>query len=467
MLEKPSSYSPLGFITKYPLFMIAVHWLCLGAMDFPYWQYIGLFVAGVTFISRDRVEVTAILNILFFLVSGGLLSATLPGVDSQVVYHFFSPYMVLGTAVFIAGIYFALYHAMLRFKPLRRPLTIGLALIILFGYLTVQFRPNLGLFYFFVACFIAMIRVFWSTCYQLSEVDFLSTRPFFHHLGTLAFPWQFGWASPNIVRGYSDLKNVNPVSKEEFNRAQVSGTKLIVYALVMQIFAKYFAEFFFTRINSGGEIISSPFSMWLGLDFSTASYLNLSLSPGLSWLFIFLTSIHFVLALASSTNAAVSIARMCGFMVFRHVYKPLQATSFNNFLGRMYYYYIAILLRFFFYPLWQHLRPIHNRRLRIFLTNFLTIALGGFLTTTLRYAPFRVWDGFTGLLDDVTFRWPYIITLSVVSATSSLLPDWPGGGRFKGIWYFSIYTLCFALQLRYFDSTIGESWAAFKHLFGL
>lgn len=449
------------------MLLIFIHWLCLAAVDFPYWPYLGFFIAGVTFIPRDRVFVTSAMNILFFLVTGGLFSATLPAVDSQVVYQQFPVWMVLLTSLLIAGIYWALYHLMLRYKLFRRPVLIGLGLIVLFGYLTMISRPNLILYLFFVACFIGMIRVFWSTCYQLSEVDFLSSRPFFHHLGTLAFPWQFGWASPNIVRGYSDLKNAVPASGVEFSRAQISGLKLMIYALAMGLFANEFSKFFFTRLTVGGEIIPSPFSMWLGRDFSTSTYLNRELPVGLSWIFIFLTSIHFALVLASSTNAAVSIARMCGFMVFRHVYKPLQATSFNNFLGRMYYYYIAILLRFFFYPLWQNLRPVRNRRLRIFLTNFLTICLGGFLTTALRYSPFSVHQAFESLPDEVIFRWPYIVTLSVISATSSLLPEWNGGGRFKGVWYFSIYTLCFSLQLRFYDTTTADSWNAFKHLFGL
>lgn len=453
--------------SNYPLLLIVIHWFCLAAMNFPYWPYLGFFIAGITFIPQDRVWMTSALNILFFLVTGGLLSATLPGVDSQVVYQQFPLWVVLSASALIAGIYFALYRLMLRFKFFRHPLLFGLGLILLFGYLTVLCRPNLTLYFFFVACFTGMVRVFWSTCYQLSEVDFLSSRPFFHHLGTLAFPWQFGWASPNIVRGYSDLKNAAPASQEEFRLAQLSGLKLMISALIVGLTADAFAEFFFTRVTAGGELNPSTFSMWLGRDFSTSAYLNRELPIGLSWVFIFLTSIHFALALASSTNAAVSIARMCGFMVFRHVYRPLQATSFNNFLGRMYYYYIAILLRFIFYPLWQHLRPIRNRRVRIFLTNFLTIALGGFLTTALRYGPFTVYQGFDTLPGEVIFRWPYIVTLSVISATSSFLPDCPFGRPFRGLWYFSIYTLCFALQLRFYDTTTADAWNAFKHLFSL
>lgn len=448
--------------------LVLLHWLCLAAVDFPYWKFAGLFVLGATFLPFDRIRTVSALNIVFFLITGGILSITSPAVDSEVQF-IEAPYLALVSTVLVALIYFALFQLQLRYKFLRQPLLACILCVLLLGSVTLSetVRQNQMVFQFFIAAFAAMIRVFWSACYQLSEIDSLKARPFWEHLGTLAFPWQFGWASPNIVRGFSDLKNEAPRSPEEFRKSQISGMKLMLWALVLQVLADQMSAFVFSRTDTGGEMIVSPLSQWLGVDLSTTGYLEMGIPRYAAWIFVTCTSIHFALSLAATTHAAVSMVRMCGFMVFRHVYRPLHATSFNNFLGRMYYYYIAILLRFFFYPLWRLLRPVRNKNVRIFLTHFLTIFGGGYLTTALRYAPFTVYSRFTELSSIMWGRWPYFLALSTISASSALLPEIAFLGRLRGAWYFLIYTLCFSLQIHYYDTTFQDSLRAFFNLFGL
>lgn len=440
-------------------------------MDFPYWEWCGLFILGVTLIPYDRVRTVSILNIIFFACTGGLLSITSPAVNSEVQFSHSSWFDALTTMLLIGALYFTLFQLMIRHKFLRRPVLVGLLLIAALGAVLATQTESLAkipvLYRLSAALFIAMIRVFWSACYQLSEIDMLRSRPFWEHAGTLAFPWQFGWASPNIVRGYSDLRNEAPQSAIELRESQISGAKLMVCALLMHFAAEQLSEFVFSRTTSGGEIVISPMSQWLGVEFSTTNYLSQGMPRYAAWIFVFATSVHFLLALAATTNAAVSIARMCGFMVFRNVYRPFQANSFNNFLGRMYYYYIAILLRFMFYPLWRALRPVRQKRLRIFLTHFFTIMGGGFLTSALRYAPIAMPYGFTPLIDLLWIRWPYFVALATISGLTALLPEWKSLGHARGVWYFIVYTLCFSLQIHYYGTSVGETWSAFLYLFHL
>lgn len=453
-------------VSAHPLLLIGVHGLCLAAVDFPYWQWIVPFVLGVTFFSRNRVVSISLLNIVFFALTGGLLSVTSPAIDSEIQYWQGPMNTVILSGALIAAIYFGLFHLMLRQKIFRRPVLIGLTLIALLGFTAVMLRDVRIFNSIALAGFFAMIRVFWPMCYQLSEVDSLRTRRFYEHLGTLAFPWQFGWASPNIVRGYSDLTNAAASSEQDFRKIQISGVKLMLFALVTQVLAQQFSDLVFSKLENG-DLVVSPLSQWLGVDISTWNYLQLGMPPFAGWIFVFASSIYFLLMFSAITNAAVSIARMCGFMVFREVYQPLQATSFNAFLGRMYYYYIAILLRFFFYPLWQMLRPVRVRKARIFLAHFLTILIGGFLTTGLRSLPFTVYESFLPLADLVAFRWPYFVALALLSGVTAILPAWSLLGRFRGVWYFTLFTVCYALQIRYFDSPLSETCRAFQHLFGI
>ena len=145
--------------SNHPLLLIIIHWLCLAAMDFPYWKLIGPFALGVTFLTKDRVRTFSRLNIIFFLLSGGLLSITLPGVDSEVQLSQASMTTVLSSAGLIAAIYFILFNLMLRQKIFRRPVTICSIIVVILGVAAVKLSEIAVLNAIALASFIAMIRV--------------------------------------------------------------------------------------------------------------------------------------------------------------------------------------------------------------------------------------------------------------------------------------------------------------------
>lgn len=434
--------------------MIGLHWAALAFLRFPFWEFIGPLVLLAAILPLERLRLMSALNIAFALLTGSLISVSTPTTgdfnvewpppwvaypESYVVYP-------LILALF-ALIYFLLFNLFCRFKSWRSPVTAGLILLGLLILVSYRLEPGTLSRAVVIGLVFAVTRAFWGMCYQLSETDLLRKIPFAVHLGTLNSPWQSGWASNVIVRGYSDYSNSAVYDRQKRQRVRLSGLKLVLCAALLQFLADQFFNFFFNTA------FRSPFSERTGLDFSTAGFLSQSLPLPYAWLFVFCSMIHFLLSLTAFTHAAVSIAKMCGFDVWRNVYRPFEATSFLNFLSRIYFYYIAVLQRFFFYPTWRMLRALPNRRLRTGATMLLTIFLGGMVTSLLRYIPFH-FDNLPQLWLILESRITYFALLGGLCAFSAYSPKWPEIAerpallRLRALWYCCLYAICYSAQLR-------------------
>lgn len=95
---------------------------------------------------------------------------------------------------------------------------------------------------------------------------------------------------------------------------------------------------------------------------------------GLGLLVIFFEAMLKIYAGAAATVGAI---RLCGFHIFRDIYRPHEAKRFNEFYFRFYYYYSRYILEFFYYPILYRLRFIGSAGLRISASLFLAIVLGG------------------------------------------------------------------------------------------
>ena len=417
------------------------------------------------------------LNLLFVFLTGSILSASIPqaGFDVQqwpppwITTNHPTWAMVLSIALFFVS-YFLLFWAFKNFKRLRAPISICLATTLLLACFCLLSRETLFLKAVCVGLFVAFVRNFWSMAFQLSEVDLLAKKPFMDHLGTLSSPWHVGWGSQNIMRGYSDYTNSLGADAIQLSRLRSAGVKLIIYAVVLKYGADLFYDFFFSQSIKIGSVQLAGLSPLLGIELSAKNFINLSLPISYAWVYMLARCAHFILSLAAFTNVAVSIARMCGLSARRHVFHPLRATSFNNFLNRTYYYYIATILRFFYFPLWGHLRLIRQRTARLFLTTYLTIFIGGMITTLLHYLPFDVASDFFYVQTAFLFRTPYFLLLALISGGSAVLPSVLPNHILvrltRGPFYFVLYALCFALQIRDGSFDLEPRLKAFAHLFG-
>lgn len=430
----------------------------------------------------------SIFNLIFSLLSFHLLTFTLPFPSAESAYwppQELSEAWPLSAALgfltigLFALIYWGLFQFLRHVKTARFPLLVCSLVIVILGEGASQTSaPLVRIVCAGLVC--ALCRSIWIMSYQLSEIDFLRRRPFFEHLATLNAPWQIGWANYSVLRGYSDYLNHSSESDDRLFQTQINAVKLILYALLLKLISAKFGEFFFSKSLALGPWVSiGGFSSRIHMPFSPTEYLSGSFSVYQAWCFVLARAGKFLLDLASYTNAVVAIAWMFGFDIPRNVDKPYLATTFNQFLNRIYFYYIAILQRFFFYPLFRIFRFVRHRSLRLFLTTSMTIIVGGLTATVFRYAPLSMTDHFSGVYAWVWARIPYFAALGLLTGISSLqsrstsplifkmIPKLVLPTPIKAFGFFVLYAICFSLQTGAPQTPMSNRAHAFLHLFGL
>lgn len=423
-------------------------------------------------------------NVGFWLITGSLASIGVPySLSSLFTFDvllqsagldFFSGKAVFAIAFLIFFlIYFLVFQLLRKARGFRYPVTVLFFIYLAFGFSIDFFRDQTILRLVLSGTLLAISKTFWIACFQLAEVDHLGKRPFWEHFGTLNSPWQAGWGTNCIVRGYSDYLNHQVEDPRQVLAYQWSAVKLAFFCAVLKfIVGRYYDFFRDESIEISGHVFSG-FSTYIGTAFSEEAYLKRELSRPLSWLFMTYRGFGFLVNLTAHTNMVVAIARMCKFSIKRNVYKPYLSTSFNNFLNRIYYFYIGMLQQFFFYPLLSLSRPLRYRNLRIFIVHFLTIFLGGFLSYFLRFATHWSQWGFQAVMDHVTLRLPYVFLLGLFSGMSALLPKlpdkyqkWPVLMALSAC-FCLLYFLCFSFNIGNYQVGIAQRIAAFLHLFGI
>lgn len=458
------SKTQLKELFTHPLALILLHTLGLAFMDFPRWEYLGAFVLLFTYIPKDKTWLLSRLSLLFVLVTASHLDLHWPNPNGQSRYWLnleierYSGIFIAILAILFAAVVYGLLFSLFRYwKRGRYPLAASLIVLLGCGWLALLAKPETFSQNLAIAVTLVAARIFWPMSYQLNEIDILKQRPFLDHFGTLFLPWYRGWVSTIILRGYSDVANQMSRNSEEFYQLQKSGVKLIWYSVALALF---------------GKIFDSTCS-YFGFDLSGANYRLQSHSRFEAWMLVFLTPTYFFISFAAATNSAVAVARMCGLSVFRSVYRPLEAKSFNDFLNRVYYHYIRILLGFFYYPFWQKLRWVNHRKLRIMLTHTMAIFFGGMCTFVVRSVPYFANQDFTIPIRNLIYTSPYYLLLGLFSGLTATLPvpGWMQSRlatrlKIKGVWFFAMYALCFSFHLSAPARDLSLSWSNFLYLFG-
>lgn len=467
---------------------IVTYLLLLKVFHVPYWAPISVFVLAINFAGRRRLQAISWANIFFWLFTGSLMTTAPASMDKPDLQWPYFPdgwaelvepglAETLGLALVIValfgGLYFTLFSIHRRWPRLRQPVA-WCMLIFLGASWLCHLRLGAVGNAIFIGLFFALSKSFWVMAYQLSEVDFMKKRPFWAHFGTLNSPWQTTWVVSGGMRGYGDFANHEPKSIDDVSRAQRSGIVLLLRALVLTGFDRMLRASLFRRDDGyfGWTMHGLPYYVQ---NWNIAGILDHQLGRGYAWIYVLGRAMHFLLEYTILTHALLSIVRICGFQPRRNVYKPYEATSFNNFLGRIYFYYISLLQRFFFFPLWAQTRALESRALRVFLTHFGTIFCGGLIYTFERNAPSELLDSFPGIYEAVSYRLPYFVCLGLFCSVTALLPDWPewSDGRFgragRSFLYFAMYALCFTWQTRLdggLPATLGQRFEIFTYLFG-
>jgi hypothetical protein len=359
---------------------------------------------------------------------------------------------IIGLILICFLIYWILFQIANRFRWFHPALLVLLLVFALFFVLgSSSGSPFISLLLIGIILFFS--KTFWMLVYQFSEIDFISKYSVLDHFATLSPPWQQTWSKYSVLRGFSDFLNHRLDSKAAVINMR-SAVILIWWAVVLNglKYAVYKINF-----SSANENLFH-FSV---LDFiGPIPDYNLAVPNDIAlWKIAYIsciTCIIFLLALASTTHSVVALARMFGFSVRKNFDAPYKARSFNDFMLRIYFYYISILLRIFYFPLWSKLRWMRSKSGRLFVTSFLTIFLGGLIDTYMRSTLKMLELGFADYFRIFGERFYYFLSLSIVIGISSVLhsgfgkPARPRPALLQAmfaLFYFLIYTICFSLQL--------------------
>gem|GEM_PF-4752145 len=184
---------------------------------------------------------------------------------------------------------------------------------------------------------------------------------------------------------------------------------------------------------------------------------------------------HIILCLVIMMNVFVACARMAGFDLLAATHQPYAATDFNNFMGRILYYYNQILLKIFF-PLFRKGVPKSIAvRARLSIGIFLTVCLGGWFFHYIRDLSEGMSEGRT-LFEFSKFYFvqamPYYVLIGLASCASAVLHDKrESSGRWSHIlrlaWYFSLYSFIYSFYLlawheRRSWSEVANLWSVLK-----
>jgi hypothetical protein len=191
--------------------------------------------------------------------------------------------------------------------------------------------------------------------------------------------WRYFWAVNKcpIGKGAQYLDRVVAKNDEEFAKTQISGMKLLLWAVLLTAVRVVASNWLFgPRGESLTRIPGWHPEGWLPT-FDDALHRAIVGNPypwSLRWPILIAHFSFLILELAIWGHKLVAIARMAGFNIFRNMYRPMTSVSIAEFYNRFHWYFKEMLVTFFFFP--TYLRYFKKwPRLRIF---FATVAAAGF-----------------------------------------------------------------------------------------
>ena len=268
--------------------------------------------------------------------------------------------------------------------------------------------------------------------------------------------------SPRIMDALNPFWNFSPVpfshewqeDESERTNAMLSGVKLLVYTLLIQIVLGWL------RSHSREDLLIRHIYSFIYQSGDSPSrsepLLNTMGTESLSWVQHWLIclggfAVH-MFSVAGLTGLFVGVARLCGISTFRYVYKPFASQSFYMTLTRSNFHYVELITKLVMNPLLGHLRWIKRPELRLSIDVLISVFIFGVIYHLLRYPGLilkqslsQVWHQEAGY----TIYYALLSGLSAVSVYCSVA--WPRslstGWKFalKNVGYYVVYAVVFAL----------------------
>lgn len=448
--------TPIGKLVLLSLFGVGM-WIA----EEPFWWAVSLAVAFVT-VCGNRIRAIAFANVAFWIFMGSMSYVNLRKKDAvqALFYHvkvhpddghmFAARAGIVALFITVAFLLAKIY----RIRPFNRISPVILLFALFCGcLLTMPALSEHTTIYVLFWMFTAMLgKAFWYLAAFLKDGI---AGDEVKRISAMVIPfWTHNWTHAVYVpTSYPALVRAEVQDSEKLALVRLRGLKLLLWCIFLKICSTLMMYAFFMDPYSVLKTIGLPSLEWSNpIDMDIGMYNHLGTTLIQRWITCLVLAVNFFLVFTAGSGAVVSTVRMAGYDVFRQVYRPQDSKSFTDFLHRVYYYYIEILLRFLFYPIWDFLRVFRlGLRPRKFLTSFLTIALGGVMFSFLRELSDIARFGVGASLLLLVNRSPYFIALGTVCGISSLFPAGRSPSRrlpqqVRVGLYFAIYIMCFLLQ---------------------
>lgn len=220
--------------------------------------------------------------------------------------------------------------------------------------------------------------------------------------------WGNSSAAP-YGKGYDYLASCEARDEEALARAQLSGIKLLMLALLCSVAKEILDGLVFGDDNIYRRALG-------GISLNIASASDRIKHPGSfpawhGWVAIYCDLFRQVLVRCSKGHVVIACLRFGGFYVFRNTYKPLAAETIVEFWNRYYYYFKELLVNFFFFPVFtRHFKQ--SPRLRIAAAVFASAFVGNMYYHIIASPAFSLGD-WSGLWEEFNPRLLYCLVLAV------------------------------------------------------
>lgn len=336
--------------------------------------------------------------------------------------------------------------------------------------------------YCYFVFLIIFTKSFWYLAYAAVDRMSSSSQSLLRDIMTLQPFWSSGVQAPVPGSGQV-LERFEAKSSNEIQICQIKGLKLLYWILFIKLLVSAFDYLILSNPNwifKGLQPLPFQFESFKRMvNFGYSGWRLQEEAENISYgfLFVWLAGIYvtfkILLGITIQYGVVVAMARMCGFHIFRHTYKPYRARSIADFFSRWMYYYAELIRKLFIMPLFLELRFIQIRALRIFLSFFLGVFLCGALYHLGWFVPSLAKYPLEIVLYKFSLNLPYfavlalIISLSVVFRFERILSRFGLGIIGQNILYMVIYGLIISLgRFMFFGGGWSDYWRFIAPVFG-
>lgn len=399
--------TPFGRIGLWALFSLGIYWSGI----FEAWWLVPILLLINS--SAFRMKWLSTLHIVAWIASSSIFMIT----DKKTYYvDFFVDYpqrVLLGvptspevikylSLAIVLAAFVGLYHLYTRVLRNRNTIRNSL-LVLLLVYLCIAFSSvwwsstDVGLFLLSGVLIISSKFILYFVSHIYGVGDATVARGKFH-LGIL-FPL---WAQ----HGLPFVSNGRCQTEEEFLQCQLRGVKLLFWCLILQVFSIVFRR----AINA----LDVPILVEVGF-----KGLPQDRTVAESWLIIVYAFLAGLLHLTIYQGAYIAVARMCGFPLFRNIYRPFESKNMSEFFLRTNYYFCQMLVYLFFYPIWGASRILRlSPTPRVFIATCSALFIGGTVLRMILNIHLVVAHGAYGPWQQVLWYMPYHAVIGLISASS-------------------------------------------------